>query len=50
MFILFRLNERLHRGPSSMKFESEVAPSQSFDAIIDPMDTLAMEDKLSQVF
>ena len=32
-----------------MKFDSEVAPSQSFEAIIDPMDKLSAEDKLSQV-
>ncbi|KAF1748068.1 hypothetical protein GCK72_024535 [Caenorhabditis remanei] len=44
-----RLNERIHRGPSIMKFDSEVAPSQSFEAIIDPMDKLSAEDKLSQI-
>ncbi|EGT43056.1 CBN-BCA-1 protein [Caenorhabditis brenneri] len=44
-----RLNERLHLGPSNMSFESEVSPSQSFEAIIDPMDRLPVEDKLSQI-
>uniref|UniRef100_A0A8R1E268 Carbonic anhydrase n=1 Tax=Caenorhabditis japonica TaxID=281687 RepID=A0A8R1E268_CAEJA len=44
-----RLNERLHRGPSLMKYDSEVSPSQSFEAMIDPMDKLPVEDKLSQI-
>ncbi|CAB3400100.1 unnamed protein product [Caenorhabditis bovis] len=44
-----RLNERLHKGPSLMKFESEVSPSQSFEAIIDPFEKLTVEDKLSQI-
>uniref|UniRef100_A0A1I7X6C9 Uncharacterized protein n=1 Tax=Heterorhabditis bacteriophora TaxID=37862 RepID=A0A1I7X6C9_HETBA len=32
-----------------MRFTSELAPSQNFDAIIDPLEKLAVEDKLSQV-
>ncbi|PIC18649.1 hypothetical protein B9Z55_024466 [Caenorhabditis nigoni] len=44
-----KLNERLHIGPKTMKFESEVAPSQSFEAIIDPLEKWSAEDKLSQI-
>ncbi|CAI4226766.1 unnamed protein product [Auanema sp. JU1783] len=44
-----RLHERLHIGPDVMRFESEIAPSQSFDAIIDPLDKLPPEGKLSQI-
>ncbi|KAK0405387.1 hypothetical protein QR680_017963 [Steinernema hermaphroditum] len=43
------LHERLHHGPQVLRFESTVVPSQSFDAIIDPFDKLAVEDKLSQI-
>lgn len=46
---LFSLNERLHEGGKIMKFESETVPSESFEAVVDPFDKLAVEDKLSQV-
>lgn len=32
-----------------MEFKSDITQSQSFEAIIDPFDKLAVEDKLSQV-
>ncbi|PAV77907.1 hypothetical protein WR25_14002 [Diploscapter pachys] len=44
-----RLNERLHYGPKVMEFKSDITQSQSFEAIIDPFDKLAVEDKLSQI-
>lgn len=44
-----RLNERLHEGGKIMKFESETVPSESFEAVVDPFDKLAVEDKLSQI-
>ncbi|GMT05420.1 hypothetical protein PENTCL1PPCAC_27594 [Pristionchus entomophagus] len=44
-----KLNERLYKGPQPLKFDSEIAPSQSFEAIIDPFDRLKAEDKLSQI-
>ncbi|VDL66086.1 unnamed protein product [Nippostrongylus brasiliensis] len=44
-----RLTERLHKGGTPLKFESSVAPSQNFEAIVDPFDLLPVEDKLSQI-
>ncbi|CAJ0585443.1 unnamed protein product, partial [Mesorhabditis spiculigera] len=44
-----RLNDRLHNGPRAMKFSSDVSPSQTFEAIIDPFDKLHVHDKLSQI-
>ncbi|CAD6194288.1 unnamed protein product [Caenorhabditis auriculariae] len=44
-----KLNERLHKGAAKMTFNCEMSPNQSFEAIIDPMDRLPVEDKLSQV-
>ncbi|VDO86722.1 unnamed protein product [Haemonchus placei] len=44
-----RLNERLHKGGTVLKFGTKVAPSQDFEAIVDPLDKLPVEDKLSQI-
>uniref|UniRef100_A0A7I4Z052 Carbonic anhydrase n=1 Tax=Haemonchus contortus TaxID=6289 RepID=A0A7I4Z052_HAECO len=44
-----RLNERLHKGGTVLKFGTKIAPSQDFEAIVDPLDKLPVQDKLSQI-